>query len=87
MANAKDKSYRDDLFQAVMERRGDTYDSIAARCELSKNTVYLIITGSTNPTASSLTEISKALGLKPKLALDFDLSERQFRRAVVEAAR
>lgn len=77
--------YRYDLFQWRREKLGHTYDQIADRCDLSKNTVYLIIEGKTNPTAASINEISKALGLNPKFALDQGLT--QFRRAVVEAAR
>lgn len=81
----KHMDYRHDLFEWASE--GETYSAIADRCDLSKNTVYLIITGKTNPTASSINSISKALGLDPKFALDFKLKEHQFRRAVVEAAR
>lgn len=80
-------NYRHDLFQWRRDKRGDTYDQVADRCDLSKNTVYLIIEGKTNPTASSITEVAKALGLDPKFALDFKLKASQFRRAVVEAAR
>lgn len=77
--------YRYDLFQWRREQLGLTYDQIAERCKLSKNTVYLIVEGMTNPTASSLNEISTGLGLDPKYALDKGL--RQFRRAVVATAR
>ena len=77
--------YRYDLFQWRREKLEETYDQIAARCRLSKNTVYLIIEGKTNPTASSINEISKALGLDPKFALDHQLT--RFRRAVVATAR
>lgn len=80
-------NYRYDLFQWRRAKRGDTYNEVADRCSLSKNTVYLIIEGKTNPTASSIKQVAKALGLNPKFALDFGLTERQFRRAVVEAAR
>jgi transcriptional regulator with XRE-family HTH domain len=83
----KPMDYRHDLFEWRRERTGETYDAIADRCELSKNTVYLIILGKTNPTASSINRISRALGLDPKFALDFKLRKNQFRRAVVEAAR
>ena len=79
--------YRHDLFRWRRDKLGDTYDRIADRCDLSKNTVYLIIEGKTNPTASSINEISRALLLDPKYALDFNLQERQFRRAVVATAR
>jgi transcriptional regulator with XRE-family HTH domain len=79
--------YRHDLFQWRRENRGDTYNDVAGRCELSKNTVYLIIEGKTNPTASSINEVSRALGLDPKFALDFKLRKNQFRRAVVVTAR
>lgn len=75
--------YRYDLFQWRREKLGETYDAIAARCELSKNTVYLIIEGKTNPTVSSLNQVSDSLGLHRKYALDSALKERQFRRAVV----
>jgi transcriptional regulator with XRE-family HTH domain len=79
--------YRHDLFRWQRNKLGDTYDQIADRCRLSKNTVYLIIEGKTNPTASSINEISDALYLDPKFALDKNLQERQFRRAVVATAR
>jgi transcriptional regulator with XRE-family HTH domain len=77
--------YRYDLFQWQREKLGLTYEQIAARCNVSKNTAYLIVEGKTNPTASSLNEISNALLLNPKFALDRDL--KQFRRAVVTTAR
>jgi transcriptional regulator with XRE-family HTH domain len=79
--------YRHDLFRWQREKLGDTYDQIAGRCGLSKNTVYLIIEGKTNPTVSSINQISDALYLHPKFALDRDLRERQFRRARVATAR
>lgn len=75
--------YRYDLFQWRRGRLGETYDAIADRCKLSKNTVYLIIEGKTNPTVSSLNQVSDALGLHRRSALDQGLKERQFRRAVV----
>lgn len=79
--------YRHDLFEWRRGKQGESYDAIADKCGLSKNTAYLIITGQTNPTASSINRISRALGLDPKYALDFKLKASQFRRAVVEAAR
>lgn len=79
--------YRYDLYQWQREKLRVTYDQVASRCDLSKNTVYLIIEGKTNPTASSINEVSKALGLDPKFALDFKLRKNQFRRAVVVTAR
>lgn len=80
-------NYRHDLFEWQRDERGESYDQIADRCGLSKNTVYLIIGGKTNPTASSINRVSRALGLDPKFALDFKLRKHQFRRAVVVTAR
>lgn len=79
--------YRYDLLEWRREKTGDSYDAIALRSDLSKNTVWLIIRGKTNPTASSINMICNAMGLNPKYALDSDLKPNQFRRAVVVAAR
>jgi transcriptional regulator with XRE-family HTH domain len=79
--------YRSDLFQWRFEIVGASYDDIADRCGISKDTAWRIINGKTNPHASSINRISKALGLEPKFALDFKLRKRQFRRAVVATAR
>lgn len=79
--------YRYDLLQWRREKTGDSYDLIADRSDLSKSTVWLIIGGNTNPTASNINRVFKALGLDPKYALDFKLTEKGFRRAVVQTAR
>lgn len=79
--------YRYDLLEWRRGKTGDSYDAIADRCGLSKNTVWLIVGGKTNPTASSINMIFSAMGLNSKYALDPDLKPSQFWRAVVETAR
>jgi transcriptional regulator with XRE-family HTH domain len=78
--------YRYDLAQWQRERLGESYDTLADRCGLSKSTVWEFVEGEANPTASSINRIFRALGLKPKYALDFDIERHQFRRAVVSKA-
>ena len=83
----KDMEYRYDLLEWRREKTGESYNLIADRCGLSKSTVWLIIGGRTNPTASNINGVFKAMGLDPKFAFDFKLTEKGFRRAVVVTAR
>jgi transcriptional regulator with XRE-family HTH domain len=79
--------YRHDFLREKQDVTGDTYERISERAGLSKNTVYLVIQGKTNPTASTLRATFQAVGVDPKYAFDFKLRRSDFRRAVVEAAR
>lgn len=78
--------YRHDLAEWRRKKTGESYDTLAERCGLSKSTIWQFVEGKANPTASSITGIFKALGLNPKFALDFEIEEHQFRRAVVSKA-
>lgn len=80
-------SYRYDLLQWRKERTGKSYEAIADDAGLSLSATWKIILGKTDPSASTLTKIFRAMGLDPKQALNPDLKESQFRRAVVVTAR
>lgn len=94
---SRDENFRYDILTWWRGETGQTYDAIAIAAGLSRNTVYLVHNGETDPTASTLKSIFVAVGLKPEIAMNFKLPEpnarwskrkmNEFRRAVVEAAR
>lgn len=86
-------NYRHDLLRWRRQRTGDTYAALAYKTGLSRMAVCDTVRGknsrndAVDPYASTIMKTFKALGLDPKYAFDFKIKERQFRRAVVEAAR
>lgn len=85
--NRMKNTYQVELLQWRKEQTGDSYESIAGRAGLSLSATWKIILGKTDPSASTLTKIFRAMDLDPKHALNRDLKKSQFRRAVVGAAR
>lgn len=79
--------YRYDLLQWRRKRTGDKYEAIAEAAGLSVNAAWKTINGKTDPSATTLKKIFCAMGLDPKHALNDELQESQFRRAVVATAR
>lgn len=76
-------SFRLDLLLWQQQRNGDSYGSLARKADLSKQTVWNVMTTERDPSVSTIKKIFEGAGLDPKFALDFKLEERQFRRAVI----
>lgn len=73
--------YRRDLMLWRQDKTGDSYGSLARKSGLSKQAVWNIMLGKSEPTVSSITKLFRALELDPKYALDFKLRKREFHRA------
>lgn len=80
---AKKKHYRFDLFQWRRDQTGDSYGKLAKKSQLAKNTTCAVVKGRTDPTATTINAICKAMDLDPKFAFDFKLHPSQFHRAVL----
>ena len=77
------RNYRYDLLQARRKETGDSYGVIAKRARLSKNAVVNVIKGETDPTASTIRAVCRAMDLDPKYAFDFNLVKDEFHCAVL----
>lgn len=80
-------NYRHDLLRWRRKKTGANYEDIAALAGLSLNATWKTINGKTDPSASTMRGVFEAMGLDPKHALNFELNESQFRRAVVATTR
>ena len=82
-----ERGFRLDLAQWRFRKAGFTYEGVADAAGLSLNAVWKLLTGKTDPSASTIKAMFLAMGMNPKYAMDFDLKETQFWRAVVRSAR
>lgn len=74
--------FRHDIAQARRVQLKLVYGDLAAKAGLSSDTAWRVCNGDGDPTATTLTKVFKALGLKPEYALNFDLKKKQFHLAV-----
>jgi transcriptional regulator with XRE-family HTH domain len=79
--------FRLDLAQWRFEKGGFTYEGVAAGSGLSLNAVWKLLKGKSDPSTTTVKAAFIAMGLDTKYAMNFDLKETQFRRAVLPAAR
>lgn len=77
-----------ELLRWQRKRMGNpTYEELAELTGLSSTTLCDMFRGVLDPRASTIQTVFHGLGLNPKYAFDFELKEKQFRRAVVVTAR
>lgn len=81
-------SYNVELLKWRKRKTGVSYELIASRAGVSISVAWKFILGKTDPSVSTYVKITTAMGLDPKQVLNRKLkTDRQFRRAVVGAAR
>lgn len=80
-------NFRYDLAQKKREKLKITYADLGAAAGLSSDTVWRVCKGQGDPTATTLTKLFRALGLKPEYALNFQLKKSQFHLAEINGGK